>query len=380
MGYAQEPRQKINEFFQKNPTLRRAIQKIVLFDISNDKNIWERSLILRDRSQHLSLTSEDIIAMLAYLDQSDNRCKELIQCVAHNEEMGKDVREAAKAFFTGDPEMSQWLSNLAKPEKAEWKIKNEIEQKRRLEERENKLARTRTAYREHLEDMRNGDSNWLTNPAKAYLKCFYDISNEAPPDERIALWLNKEIANAAHQGFEKVLLTIPTAPSSDDIVLSLLEQKYWLSGYIFIAALAERLRKNIGFGDLSDEQLTVSLFHLEYLSVEHQAGIQGLEKFVRVEIQKRGLWLKTIQKYLEPQLKANLEHINSFDSFIDDPETINSAAELLLEWLNNIPNLSIRAEIKIIDCLLHSKQKNKLKKFVALRRSSTNTELKRTWE
>lgn len=382
IGYDQESRRKLSEFFQENPNFRRAIQKLVLLDTPNDEDIWQKHWLLRDRSLKLAPTNEDVIVLLGHLDsanQEDNRWREIIQLVPHNGEIGKDVREAATIFSIHSSEALQWLNDLATPVKAEWEIKNEIKNKKRLEEREHNLAEQRKFYIEHLEDMKQGKFQWLIKPAKAYLKLFSDINSEAPAHKRIALWLGEEISDTAHQGFEKFLLINPLHPNPTEIVESILKEEQWNTGFIFIAALAERFRKNIEIADLSDEQITVGLFHLRCWPVEHQAGIKGLEKFVRNEIQRRGLWTNVMRQYLELQLKADFPNINSFDSFINDPETLNTATELLLEWLTVIQNLSTEIKIQIIDSLLLSNKKNALGKMVLCEKDITDIEMKRTW-
>jgi hypothetical protein len=383
IGYDQESRRKLSAFFQENPNLRRAIQKLVLLDIPNDEDIWQKHWLLRDRSLKLAPTNEDVIVLLGHLDsvnQEDNRWREIIQLVPHNGEIGKDVREAATIFSIRSSEALQWLNGLATPVKAEWEIKNEIEKKKRLEEHEHNLAAQRNVYIEHLEDMKQGKFQWLIDPAKVYLKLFSNINSEAPAHKRISLWLGKEIAHAAHQGFENFLFISPLYPTPNELVESIFKKEQWNTGFIFIAALAERFRKNIGISDLSNEQLAVGIFHLRCLPVEHKSGIIGLEKFVRNEIQRRGLWMDIMRQYLEPQLKANLDNINSFDSFINDPETLNTATELLLEWLTTFPNLSTGIKIQIIDCLLLSSHKDDLGKTAAYQTDITDIEIKMTWE
>lgn len=382
IGYDRESRKKVDDFFQEKISLRRAIQKLVLLDTPSDKRIWERHWLLRDRSLQLSPNTEDIIVLLGYLNssnQEDNRWREIIQLVPHNGEIGKDVREAARTFAMHSSEALQWLNDLAIPSKTEWEIKNEIDNKKRIEERERNLEKQRKVYIEHLEDMKQGKFQWLIDPAKVYIKWFSDISNNAPAHERIRLWLGDEISDAAHQGFETFLLINPLYPSQHQIVESILKNEQWNTGFIFIAALAERFRKNMGIYDLSDEQIVAGLFHLRCLPVEQRAGITGLEKSVRTEIHNRGLWLNVLREYIEPQLKANLENINSFDSFINDPETLNTAADLLLEWLTTIENLPTIIKIQIIDSLLLSDKRDEIGRITLIEKDIADIEIKRAW-
>lgn len=383
IGYEREPRKKLSCFLLENHDLRRSIQKLVLLDTSTDKSIWQRYLLLRACSIQLAPTEEDVIFLLGYLDssnQKDDRWRELVQCVYHSKETGEHVREAAKIFAFNTPEAMQWLDNLPKPKKSEWEVRNERENQIRLASKEQKLAELLEIYTEHLEDMRRGDSRWLIDPAKAYLNLLYDVDGKAPPHRRIALWLNEDIAAAAHEGFEKFLMTNPVSPTSDAIVKNILQRKYWESAYIFIAALAERLRNRVGFTNLSHEQLTAGFFHLQYLSVEHQAGIKGLEESVRTEVKRKGLWLYVLRQYVEPQLYANLEDLNNLYSFIDDSETLNTSADLLFEWLGAISNLTSSVEIRIIDRLLRSNHLRKLEEVANSRSDIIDAELKRTWE
>lgn len=381
IGYDQESRKKIDNFFHENISLRRAIQNLVLLDTPSDKNIWQRHYLLRDKSLKLSPTTEDIIVLLGHLDsanQEDNRWREIIQLVPQNGEIGKDVREAATIFAIHNSAALQWLNDLAIPVKAEWEIESERNEEKRIAEYNRLIAEKIEVYREHLEDMKKGHFQWLIDPAKAYLKLFSDINNEAPAHERIAMWLGEEIANAAHQGFELFLFLTPLNPNPEQIIKSFIKGEQWNTGFIFIAALAERFRKNISFDELSDEQLIAGLFHLLRLPVEHEAGIKGLEESIRDSIKQRGLWLSAIKGYIEPQLKAR-ENIDSFESLIRDTE-ISVVDDLLLEWLTVIPILATNTKIQIIDWLLNSCKKNDLAKIAFVQKDFTDVELKRTWD
>ena len=70
-----------------------------------------------------------------------------------------------------------------------------------------------------------------------------------PAHKRIGQWIGEEISDAANQGFEAFLNLVPPQPTAEEIAEALVENQHWNGGYIIVAALAERLRKNTGFDD-----------------------------------------------------------------------------------------------------------------------------------
>lgn len=88
-----------------------------------------------------------------------------------------------------------------------------------------------------IEAIRHGDDiESLERFAKAYLGMYLDIDNNIPPQQRIVILANPELALAVRQGFEAVLAR-GEFPTEADIADAMMDEQPHAIGYILLAAL-----------------------------------------------------------------------------------------------------------------------------------------------
>lgn len=88
-----------------------------------------------------------------------------------------------------------------------------------------------------LDAIRRGeDIDALTRFAKAYLGMYLDIDNNIPPQERIAILANAQLADAIRCGFEAVL-EHGVFPGEAEIADSMMDEQPSAIGYVLLAAL-----------------------------------------------------------------------------------------------------------------------------------------------
>lgn len=88
-----------------------------------------------------------------------------------------------------------------------------------------------------LAELQTGqDIESLERFAKGYLGMFLDLDNTIPPNQRISILANPQLAQAIDQGFEAILKT-GVFPSPSAIADSMLDDKPFAIGYILLAAL-----------------------------------------------------------------------------------------------------------------------------------------------
>jgi hypothetical protein len=382
-GYQRETRQQLDTLIQSDDALRQAIQRHVLFELPSDHNPWQLAWSLSARSLGLTPTAVDVIALLGWVDPtacSDERWRDLVQLTRHDGEVGAEVRATARLFAAHRLDLLEWIDKLAEPHVPEWQIKQaEHERKRRA-----KKVSTHAKHRKHfaacIDQMRVGDYGTIIDPAKAYLNLFNDIGEDVPAHKRVSQWLGDDIGDVAHLGFETFLVLDPPKPTAQEIAESLAQGKGYEAGYIIVAALAERLRKGIGFDGLSDERLMAGLFELRRTSIDGHAGVVGLRDAIEAAVQARGIWEEAMRLYHEPQLQARRESVDGLYAFVRDEVHAELAAELTAEWLERFPDIPVGPETELIDRLIRSGRFETLRRAAAGRVGLTDDERRRNWD
>lgn len=354
-GMLRKPSLAIAAALAADTPLRRAIQKLVLLDLPGERNVWQRSWRLTERSPGLSPSEHDLIALLETLDDGDERWRDLVRQTPHSPTQGIAIRAEAARFTRGDADAAAWLAALENPPEPEWEVK---ERKRRLareRKRDEDWARHRAQFSAAIADIRKGQYGYVIDPAKAYLKLFHDIGDNAEDGPgRIREWLGTEVADAALEGFEAFLTAQPPKPTAQEMAESFAESRRWEAGFIITAALAERLRTGRGFADLPDERLMAGLFELRHSRTDDHAGIPDLEPSLVRALRDRGVWEATQRLHFEPQLANRRTHVDGLYAFMRDEADASLATTLAIEWLDRFPDLPAETEAELADHLLTS--------------------------
>lgn len=380
--YHDESIKNLATFFKNNQNLRQAIQHLVVLNIPSEKNIFQKDFLLRDCSHGLSISSEDIINLLKQLyliNPKDSRWKELVQLTPHDGKIGKEVREAALPFTTNNHVSKQWLNQISIRNLADWEIENIELKKQREEKAATFRAKQRSFYIQNIELLRKGEYGIALNPSKAYLKMFSDIGKDLPAHQRISDWLGEDISKAAMEGFEAFLLRNPPDVTAQDIATILLQGKYYQSGYILTAALAERFRNNITFDDLPNERLQAGYFTLLHSRYDEFAGISGLFKRIKQELKERGIWVEGIKTFYEPKFQARSTYMEGLAQLMRSEENKQLSIELAKEWMQRFTNIPIEPESELLDCLIHAGQFDALQQLISTRTALTDEEQQRNW-
>jgi hypothetical protein len=383
IGYQRESRQQLDACIRNDDSLRRAVQRLVMIEQPNGRNLWDRQCRLSTRSSGLVPTPEDLIELLQALDpsdQGDERWREILRLARHDGEVGAEVRRAARPFAASRRELLDWIDELALPRTPNWRDEHDEYERKQRAKREIERAKQRKSFAACADRMRAGDYGANIAPARAYLNLFHDVGEGKPAHERVAEWLGEEIGATALLGFEAFLFIDPPKPSAIEISESMGQGRRWDAGYIIVAALAERLRKGEGFSDVSDDRLMAGLFETRGGGIEARAGIKGLQEAIEATIHDRGLWANAMRLYHEPQLAGRREHIEGLYSLMREESCAVLGAELALEWISRFPDLSGGPQAELIDRLLRSGKFEDLCAIVRNRRDQVAPESRRIWD
>ncbi len=375
------------EALRNDDRLRRDIQRYVLLEMKDDKNVWQRAFGLMRRSNGFSVTSEDAIDLLSELGHADinnTRWKDVVALVRHTQTEGTEVRIAAKKFLSkhdADSTSFDWIDSLCEEKILEWEIDEKERQRKDAERRDREWGQHRIEFGNHVEAMRAGDYRSLVSPAKAYLKLFHDIGDDLLAHERVVQWLGLQLASAAYEGFEVFLRTEMKQPSAEEISKSHAEGQHWEVAYIIVAGMAERLRAGRDFSDLSDEMLISGFYELLQNRIDSHAGLNGLFESVEQSVRARGLWASAIKGWVTPQLQLRKTYVDGLYSLMGG-EDVDLATALAIEWLDQYPDLLAETEISMVDRLIHSGEHEQLKRIVSTRQNTGNLddERRRLWD
>ena len=372
-GYGRDEGKKVHDLIAQDDVLRRAGQRLVLLDEPGPKTVWERAYRLTSRSPGFRPTSEDVLVLLLLLataNHKDERWREVITLTMHSETEGVEVREAAKRFVANRPDMLAWIDKLAHPEKPDWQVRQDNEQRRRAMKQAMEWQEHRRIYRESIEAMRRGQAGAVLCPAQVYLGLSFEIASDAEPSDRLTTWLGQELAQAALDGFEAFLQSdqSPTAfRVAENHGQSLATPKVC----IIVAAMIERVRSDLGLDDVSDDRLTTTFYSLQLSPSSDVGRTSGLWDIVDSHMKVRNLKQAALQLWIEAQLKHARVYIDQLHLIMRDPEEVVYACEQAVEWLERYPEMTIDAEKDMIDRLIQSRRQNDLRNLARSRTIST---------
>lgn len=378
-GLLRKPSLVIAAALAADAPLRRAIQKLVLLDLPGDRNFWQRSWRLTERSPGLSPSEDDLMALLETLDDSDERWRDIVRQAPHSATQGIAIRAEAARFIRGDADAAAWLASLENPPEPEWEVKERERRLARERKRDEDWARHRAQFSAAIADIRKGQYGYIIDPAKAYLKLFVDMGDSADDGPgRIREWLGTEVADASLEGFEAFLTAQPPKPTAQEMAESFAQSRRWEAGFIITAALAERQRTGRGFADLPDERLMAGLFELRHTRSDDHAGMPDLEPSLVKALRDRGVWEATQRLHFEPQLANRRTHVDGLYAFMRDELDASLATALAIEWLDRFPDLPAETEAELANHLLTSEDGAKaLSSRVAARRRAAVADVDR---
>lgn len=342
-GGTREARDRIDLWLQANHHIRRTLQRKVLEACAETpRKIGYR---LREVAPGLWPTPEDVIALLDWLPEADQRWQELIWLAPRRAE-GEPARDAAARHVRTD-EDREILRVHADPPPPEW----EREQAKREKKNEAKHAARRNALRaDYLaarERMRSGDYGAVIGPAQIYVGRVYEAKDDVPPEQRIGAWIGEDLQVEAFAGFEAFLTADTPKPTATQIAESFAQSRSWPAALIVLAALNERLRGGHGFADLPDERVQAGLIELVGGLFDEDEW-KPLHAALSDELVRRGAWDAYARLLIEPQLRRRASYPTGLWEVLAAPGGTTLAAD----WLGAFPRMASESEEVLIDHLL----------------------------
>ena len=378
-AYHRAEKEALRERLDREPELRHAVQRHVLYLNRPLPTIWATELVLGRRMVGLARHRDDIGWFLDQMAHADNMDVALRQdwcdlmCLAvYENSFDPQLRATSRKFQRGDTELEAFVGQLENPEKPAWvkeQERNDVEQER---ERQIAFDRHRATYAAHGTGVRTGELGLILGPAQAYLGLFRDLTVNLSAKDRVAEWLGDALASDAMAGFEAVLHRADL-PSSTDIANSFASGTQWNYGFGIMAGLLARHRAGKGFVGVPSAVLESGLLLCLNggMSVDQsdwsalQTALEGIviptakdrENFAR-------LWI-------EPFLAAGCAHVNGLYQLAHDDVWRATGATLAAGWLTMFTDVPEQAEAELVDCLTQSRALSVLAPIAAAREVAT---------
>ncbi|KCY17507.1 hypothetical protein J608_6225, partial [Acinetobacter baumannii 1288284] len=169
------------------------------------------------------------------------------------------------------------------------------------------------------------------------------------------------------EGFENFLTNRVPEVKAEDILEIRKEGRIYNEVFILIAALAERVRKNIGLNGLPDERLFAGYFTLMNCRYDQEAKIPEVFEEIENELLRRGCLEEALQLFYEPLFESRFADIHGLYNVMNGAKYKSFNIELAKRWMDKFPLIAFKPESELIDSLLYAGQFDFLKKFLSQR-------------
>lgn len=245
-----DDRSRIDTFLNPHPDLRRAIQRISFSDDEIDGAPWMAIVHhLPKISSALAVTVED---SLVYLDEiasgkslSDFDIKlwrSLLLIHGGFEGFPAAIEQAAREGTERHPKLRSVWNELTAPPKSDWRKEDLRRQEKARRDKQRRFRKHRRELAAHREEIASGAAfDTLYHCANAYLDRYADLPHAGSPVERLQEWLGDDLANAALEGFVRVL-SRNDLPTAKQIAETHAEGKRFNAEPVLVCGIAELVR------------------------------------------------------------------------------------------------------------------------------------------
>jgi hypothetical protein len=180
--------------------------------------------------------------------------------------------------------------------------------------------------------------------AKAYLGMFLDLDNSIPPNDRINILANPQLAEDIKTGFAAILKK-DAFPSPGQIADSIYTEEY-PEGYVLLAALDLYSNEpEYDFSNLPSQTVIAAIcFHYAYQTEIHDKW------FVTAMQERQQDVISAFSSFWQRLIKHNTDHLPGLYQFIEERKYDHLSGQILLPVLANWHNV----RKKVLSKLLHT--------------------------
>ncbi len=375
-GYSPEINERLIAIFRENKALRAGILAHVLLTPCAE-SAWMAGFRLSDRGLGLHPTADDLAGVLRALRARTGGGRidrETWQGILLHGRTGDglpdSIRSAAIEAARGDEELLSILDELSERSATEWET-------RQAEREAKSQARREAVYRVHrqrlaesAEAVAAGDVRVLELPAAVYLgrtatlDGHFHFDTEAPPAERLRIFLGDELADRAMSGFVAVLGR-DDLPSASGIAEAHCENEYWFAETPMIAGIAELLRSGHPLAG-TDRAVLAAAYMAWQRSFEPDApDLSSVGPELEAALFRSDTeWEIHFRTSIEPQLDCNRNHPVELHRLTHEARFSALAGRLSVDWLRRYPTLNLHVQTELLACTLRNAPRDQVRELI----------------
>ena len=363
-GYQREIKNRLAAKFHNNQILRsRLLEHVLLTPCA--ENTWMAGIRLSATQLDLYPTAEDIAGILLTLrDRADDGAidaelyRGLVLHGRSTDGLPAVVRDAATSVARSDPELLSIVEDVSDTTEPAWKIEQAEREAAWKTERRRKLQEDRDALAAREKEIAAGEIGPLTLPAAVYLGQgdmfgeYYVFESEAPPEERLRLFLGNELCERVLAGFI-ALLHRNDLPSAAEIVDSHCQNKRYWAEAAMICGIAEMLRLGHPIDTIKSNTLAAVYMARQRAPAPSALGDIDIASALEAALFKQEAdWKAHFRTSIEPQLARNLGYIEELHHLTNNAPLASLASQLAADWLRRYPALRHDTQEQLLACAI----------------------------
>ena len=384
LGYRDREKEQLAAILHDNSTLRAALVEHVLLAPGAD-SIWMAAGRLARSGLGLYPTVDDLAGAMRVLsaraagDPLDPQTyRHLLLLGSTEEDLPSDLRAAALEVADGDSELLSIVDQVSNPAEPEWKIEEERNREERKAERQRIFQSHRDALAERIEEIAAGAIEILVEPANVYLgrkriRVWLHASDDEPSTEDVMReFLGENLAELVMAGFIAALgrEDLPTASSIADVHS---QGKRCSAEVVMICGVEELLRRGQPIHAIDQDTLAaVYMASQRAPATGRRDGIDIGRPLEEALFESDADWEDHFRTSIEPQLVADLVHVDELYRLTTDPDLAGLAGRLAVEWLRRYPALRCSTQKKLLACALDCAERNAIRALTLDRQSAAH--------
>jgi hypothetical protein len=390
--YSSDRKQPVSDWLERNPDLRRKIQRNVINASNGSDGPW--IAIVHDLpivNPALALSTADIADLLieisskaALTDFDVALWTDLIRSQRSSDGFPEDVRSAASQGIEQHSILSTRWEQIIAPPKRDLQKEEHDRRTQHEKERAQRFAGHRATFLPRISEIASGDDiGSLSQIAKAYLGRFMDLNSSISPESRVRTWLGKDLTEAALTGFVATLAR-SDIPSAKEIAELRVEGKYWRVELVIICGIAELVRLGKPLARLPEPIAGAALAAWWEFS---DLNSKRLGEQIQGQLEDRVLSSdESIRAFLvsviEPYIRAGHQHVPGLYRIAREHRFSPVIGKLSLEWLDKYPATSVSTQTTLTRIVIEHGLRNDLRNLVRVRLANLDTldpTIQRVW-
>ena len=273
------------------------------------------------------------------------------------------IEQAAREGTERHPKLRSVWNELTAPPKSDWRKEDLRRQEKARRDKQRRFRKHRRELAAHREEIASGAAfDTLYHCANAYLDRYADLPHAGSPVERLQEWLGDDLANAALEGFVRVL-SRNDLPTAKQIAETHAEGKRFNAEPVLVCGIAELVRTSQSLTMRPREVLKAALAAWWDYPAPQELENMGsqLEAEIFTSDFKIADFLTTV---MEPPIRAGREQVPKLYELSGDARYRQVTGRLALAWLGAYPLTALTVQKELLDTAIRLAPRDQIKALV----------------